>query len=761
MTMIITDGIDLMPPRFRDGLDVWSSGDGRPGSDTYAGSGPGVFVAADAQFDGCLEVLKAQALVRIRHMGVTPVRPGRYLRVRARVKAVSGALPSVRIAGTPLLGADPATGLVVQGPAVALRAYGQIEEVSAIIGTGNRAGVDLVWPGADGAHLGLDISGPGGGVIRVDDIAIEEVTTAFLRDMMGLVDVRDFGAVGDGVTDDSAAFEAADAAAGGREVLVSAGQFHLARNVIFQSQVRFEGTVSLPRDKMLILQRNFDFATYFDAFGDEEEAFRRAWQALLNFSDHNGLDLNGRRIAVTAPIDMAAAEGSKTVFESRRMIRNGELHAIPGPAWTPGSASSRASYAPGDPKILRDVDNVANIEVGSLVSGSGVGREVYVRARDIGARTLTLSQPLHDAEGTQVYQFTRFRYMLDFSGFSKLSNLVLDDLHLSCAGQASGIMLADTGFTFHLRDSQISRPRDRGITSRGRGCQDLLIDRCQFLSNEMSAPAQSRSTLVFNANANDVKIRDSRIVRFRHFCVLAGTGTMVTGNHWFHGDDEPDGVRLGGIVITTTNPETMITGNYIDNNFIEWTNEHEATPAFANQYSFGGLTITGNTFMNIDVADWFRWIVIKPYGPGHFIHGLSVTGNVFRSTAGRIDRIEGVDSSIADLRRDMMRNVTFAHNVFHGVNTETRNPLPLEYTQSSAQGTWVVDTGGQLPFGGFARNVDALAPQGALRTGAGGTSHAWPSVQTAQGSARDQIRLTWPAATRGTVRCAVRMDNPL
>ena len=40
---------------------------------------------------------------------------------------------------------------------------------------------------------------------------------------------------------------------------------------------------------------------------------------------------------------------------------------------------------------------VAAIEIGSRVIGAGVGREVYVNGKDVAARTLTLSQPLHGA----------------------------------------------------------------------------------------------------------------------------------------------------------------------------------------------------------------------------------------------------------------------------------------------------------------------------------------------------------------------------
>ena len=81
--------------------------------------------------------------------------------------------------------------------------------------------------------------------MRVDDFLIEDVTSAFLRDMLGIVDVRDYGAIGDGVTDDSAAFEWGDSDAEDREVLVTAGTYFLGGSVTFQSQVRFEGTVTM------------------------------------------------------------------------------------------------------------------------------------------------------------------------------------------------------------------------------------------------------------------------------------------------------------------------------------------------------------------------------------------------------------------------------------------------------------------------------------------------------------------------------------
>ena len=76
MNKAITDGLALMPPPFVNGLDVWSSEDGTPGSDTYDGAGNAAFVPADQDFGGCLELVKTQSTQKLRYMGETPLLPG-------------------------------------------------------------------------------------------------------------------------------------------------------------------------------------------------------------------------------------------------------------------------------------------------------------------------------------------------------------------------------------------------------------------------------------------------------------------------------------------------------------------------------------------------------------------------------------------------------------------------------------------------------------------------------------------------------------
>ncbi|EBA12316.1 glycosyl hydrolase family 28-related protein [Roseobacter sp. CCS2] len=760
MNKAITDGLVFDPLPFSAGLSLWSSTDGTPGSDTYAGSGSGVFVAADQDFAGCLELLKVDATQRVRYKGETPIVPGCYLQIKARVKAVAGALPAVRIAGWAGAGGGiQLPGVTEVGPSVQLTTYGEVVEVTAIVATADRGGVDLVWTGAAYGHFGIDLTGPTGGVVRLDDITITDVSSAFQGDLSGLVDVRDYGAKGDGVTDDSAAFNAADAAANGRTVMVPEGDYLLEGNVTMDNPVRFVGRIVQEPAFRFILQQDYDYDSYLSAFQNEELAFKKAYQALINFADHDSLDLCGRRVLLTEPVDMQAADPSRTRFETRRVIRNGQFQPADGAAWDTVEVTSQATYAANDDNRLTNVTNIASIAVGSLVEGSGVGREIYVTSVNESAQTLELSRPLFDAEGTQVFTFLRFQYMLDFSGYEKLSQFILDDIEFQGRGVASGIMMAPDGFTFHVRDSFVNRPKDRGITSPGRGCQGMMIDRCQMISDEQNVPVQNRVSVGFNANANDVKIRDNRVSRFRHFCVLAGSGNLIVGNHWFQGDDQTNGLRLGGVILTLPNPKSIFTGNYVDNNFIEWTNEHDATPALGTQFSFGGLTITGNMFTVNDVTDAFNFIVIKPFGPDHFINGFSVTGNVFRSLNGRIDRVEDVDTTFADLDFSRTRDFEFTANTFHNVNDSVSNPASLTHVQATEASTWFMQTRKVLPFGGRALSVEGVMPTGAVTNTGGNNVYDLPWSEGEQGSSLRDVHLNWSVPVKGQVRYVVRMDQ--
>jgi hypothetical protein len=761
MNKAITDGLVLMPPPFSAGLNLWSREDGTPGSGSYLGQPNAALVSNDQDFAGCLELQKVEATQKVRSFAQTPIQPGLYLQVTARVKAVSGNLPSVRIAAwAGDVSEANVAGVTQVGPSVTLTTYGEVVTVKAIISPATRTGVDMAWgTTAVYGHIGLDLTGPNGGVVRIDDIVVEDVTNVFIRKLMDWVDVRDYGALGNGVANDAPAFLAADADANGREILVPSGVFRLTSDVSINNRIRFEGTLSMPANRKLTLVRNYDLNTYEQAFGSEIEGFRRALQALFYFTDHVTLDLSGRRVDMSKPIDVAAVAGLSS-FTNRRVIRNGSLNAVAGPDWATTDTISVATYAVNNPKFLTGVANVANIEIGSLVIGTGVGREVYVKSKNVGAGTVELSQSLYGAAGTRSYTFRRFRYMLDFNGFDGLSKFEIEDVEFNCLGLCSGVMLPNSGSNTRVISCTFNQPQARALTSSGTGCQGLVVDMCQFLSNEASLPAVDRTTIAMNIQANDTKIRDNRVVRFAHFAVVNGTGHLIHANHFFQGDEVVAGVRRAGLIFTQTNISTIVSANYVDNCFIEWNNEHDATPEFENELSFGGLNIVGNIFIAIDTSSAFRWVVVKPYGPGHFLNGFSLTGNSFRVFNTIVDRVEMLDTTFATLDFTRSRNVRVEGNAFNQVGQQIMNPVVVTHTQNTAADTWNVSAGDYIPFGGRIRMMESVSAQGAITTAANATRYVFPHALVGTGVGGNEVQLKWGEAVKGSAIVSMRMDIP-
>ncbi len=170
--------VDLMPPPFVDGLDDWSRGDGTPESPTYDEAENARLAAGDADFGTCLELRTTGPVARLRYMGEVPLLAGAYLEVAVRVKAMRGPLPRARIAAWP----GGAQGrrvdeLPMAGAEVALDGHGAVTELRAVVGREAREGVDLVWDARVlYAHVGVDILGPVGAVVRIGDVAVRDVT---------------------------------------------------------------------------------------------------------------------------------------------------------------------------------------------------------------------------------------------------------------------------------------------------------------------------------------------------------------------------------------------------------------------------------------------------------------------------------------------------------------------------------------------------------------------------------------------------------
>ena len=172
------EDLDLMPPAFAEGLDDWARGDGTPESPTYDRIESARIAMNDRDFGACMELRKTDSVQRLRYMGELPIRPGSYVEITARIKALRGPLPMVRIATWPGgAGGQGIADLPSTGPLLRLVAHDVPVGLRLVIGPQAGPGVDLVWDDrALYAHVGLDLVGPDGGVVRIGDIAVRDVT---------------------------------------------------------------------------------------------------------------------------------------------------------------------------------------------------------------------------------------------------------------------------------------------------------------------------------------------------------------------------------------------------------------------------------------------------------------------------------------------------------------------------------------------------------------------------------------------------------
>jgi len=66
-----------------------------------------------------------------------------------------------------------------------------------------------------------------------------------------------------------------------------------------------------------------------------------------------------------------------------------------------------------------------------------------------------------------------------------------------------------------------------------------------------------------------------------------------------------------------------------------------------------------------------------------------------------------------------------------------------------------------MPFGGRARVVEQVVAEGRLISSAGATVYEMPYVETEIGTNKDEFRLRFGTACRGSVRVLARMDLPI
>jgi hypothetical protein len=155
-----------------------------------------------------------------------------------------------------------------------------------------------------------------------------------------------------------------------------------------------------------------------------------------------------------------------------------------------------------------------------------------------------------------------------------------------------------------------------------------------------------------------------------------------------------------------------------------------------------------------------KFILIKPYGPGHYINGLTVTDNLFKETNGpALEAVEGVDASIAPLDLTRANDLLFAGNTFHGVTKRTENPVTRRMEENTAAQVWDVDLSDALPFGCEAVAAISALADGVIETAASARRSSPCRTRWPRGRFGSDGQLHWPEPVRGAVHLTARCDT--
>lgn len=768
----------IMPKSFavEDAFKYWSPNrTGLEGTYNSSDQANSSIVSADQDFGTCAEIYSNSQLQYLRSTTWIEYPPETYIQVRTRAKVTQGSKPTIYVQAYPRNASEEeVTDITVFDTSVKLTAYNQIYEISTIIGPSRRAGVGIVMDPQDikNVIIGVNIVGGTGTVTRFSDFEFDIVTNDLVDQKLARLDVRDYGAVGDGSTDNTQAFRQASNAADGRTLFVPAGNFKIGNDLTIEAPIVFEGQLNMDTGNVLTLAKNFNVPAYVQAFGNNEQlGLEKALQSLLTVAGNRTLDFLGQEIQISRPVDVGNLVSAKTVDDSKaRVLRNGSIRiqSDSGTPWQVNKSKYEITLSSVHSPTYTVQSEVQNIEVGSLISNAGFfGSEIYVTSVNTSTKKITTTRGSHSLTNGDTVQvdIQRFQYALDFSGVSKLNFFEIQDMHIDCEGRASGIMLPQRSRAFKIKNVSIYRPKYRGITSFDRGCQGLHISNCNFVSNEQHTEASKRETIAFNVNKNDAKITNCWAQQFRHFAVIGGQNNIITGCHFFQGGSNIQ-QRTAGIILTALNPTSTIAQNYVDNCFIDWSGEHVTGGDLpSNSFGFSGLSITGNIFLCSDVDQHFRFFKITPKGKNLKLSDLAVCDNVFRhyreGNEGKILRIDEIDKSyFFDNKKTV--TVKFQNNVYNSIEVECHSPLTFRFEKTTASNQWTLKPIDKLkmPFDLPVRRVLNVYPEGKIVDEANNIVRELPYAEVVgDGNLEKDIKLNWSLPVKGAVFVTVAVDE--
>ncbi|MHC8945934.1 hypothetical protein ACYX78_14805 [Advenella incenata] len=438
---------------------------------------------------------------------------------------------------------------------------------------------------------------------------------------------------------------------------------------------------------------------------DQKAQVAEAFYALLKKGRYSELDLEGRQVAIDGVMDFGAIWQGESYTGGGKIVRNGWFSALTD---VPQTVNFTRSMKTEVGSTLVSISSTAGLMPGMYVSGPAVARETYivgVELPDDGPNTFRINTRAWRSVENVTHRFQEFDYMFDFKNVDNLANFRFHDITFNALGMVSIFRGPKAGSTISFNRCILNQPKMRGITFWTSGGSNLQIDNCQGSSSthERGLPPEERQSIFCTVSTNDCKFRGNYVWEFRHTLVLHGSGNVLTGNHFWQGQQKTAGedpalnTRTASIILTSANNKTNITGNYIDNSWIELANDNTTAQ---NWPLGGGVTITGNQFTTVSKIGTYGFIALAPYKANSTCARISVVGNVFKNVDGgdhgtvvpmeKADVIIVPQGSNGSIDRSQVSQIYWRANSYSQVKKSTSSELTIEKVVAAGSETSTV-----------------------------------------------------------------------
>jgi hypothetical protein len=385
-----------------------------------------------------------------------------------------------------------------------------------------------------------------------------------------VINAKDFGAVGDGVTDDTAAIQAALTSASSNDtVLIPNGTFKITSNIIANCQVIFDGVISILSPTItfklnaqpIVLddyRKIYMGEDWNNQWGNSGLALQRAVDQLFSQNRFHTLYGNGRQVLLDFEISISN--------------------------FTP-------SY--GQYKYITDMYIV-------LPDDNSFG----VRNNTTGIIT-----PKNDA----------YTFNIDYQQSSSIFGIIFDKIRISCRKQGNGIL-----FNFLsnqesiITDCNITNPYNFGI----KALNPIHINKCRITGGESDVFDDDRIVTGIEIGGGDSEITNTT-VQYCKTCVLVKEPTcLISNSHFFNSSTNN---RAPILHIQAELSDLRATGCYFDNGPI-WIENVSGGYNTAGRCSFQNCvyTWTGDSYGNRS------YFVAKPNEIFAVFRGILVSGCQFR-----------------------------------------------------------------------------------------------------------------------------------